>query len=103
MKDSRIMLALKKKLSDKRNEAKIKRIKKTIEAGILNAEEQRVIAEDKLDSVIQGIDADTNVQTLIRTVSQLLTEKDEAKEAVDQLNRVSEYLFEELDVPDEEE
>lgn len=102
MKNSRILLALQCKLSDKRNEAKVKRVKKAIEVAISNAEEKVVIAEDNLDTLIQNLDSDTDVQQFIRDVSTALYTKDEAQSAIEQLNRVNDYLFEEITVPEEQ-
>lgn len=100
MKDSRIMLALKKKLSCRQNDAKIKRLQKGIEVSLANAEEKVASAEDKLENLIQGFNVDTDIQTFLSDVSKALYEKDEAQSAIDQLKRIESHLFEELDVTD---
>ena len=103
MLESRIMLALKKKLVCKQNAAKIKRLRKGIEVATVNAEERVAAAEDKLDDLIQKFDVDTDVSSFIKSVSKAMYEADEAKSAIDQLERISKYLFEELEVPKEQE
>ena len=100
MKGSRIMLALKKKLACKQNQAKIKRLQKGIEVALANAEEKVVCAEDALDTLIQNFDIDTDVPEFIKKVSKAMYEKDEATSAIEQLERISKYLFEELEVSD---
>lgn len=103
MKNSRIILALQKKLACKQNEAKVKRLEKGIEIATCNAEEQVARAEDKLDNLIQNFDVDTDVPTFIKEVSLAMYSKDEAETAIKQLKRIQAYLFEELDVPEDSE
>lgn len=100
MKGSRIMLALKKKLACKQNQAKIKRLQKGIEVALANAEEKVACAEDALDTLVQNFDVDTDVPEFIKAVSKAMYEKDEATSAIEQLDRISKYLFEELEVSD---
>lgn len=97
---TRIMLALQKKLNCRQNEAKVKRVKKAIEVARANAEEQVARAEDALDTIVQDFDKDTDVQSFIQNVSKALYAADTAKTAIAQLGRVESFLFEELEVPD---
>lgn len=103
MKGTRIMLALNKKLAGKRNEAKINRLQKGIEVALANAEEQKAKAEDKLDSLIENFNVETEVSTFIQDVSRALYSKDEADSAIKQLKRINTYLFEDMDVPEDSE
>lgn len=100
MSKPRIMLALQKKLACKQNEAKIKRLRKGIEVALANAEEQVAKAEDTLETLTQNFDVDTDVQDFIKNVSKAIYAKDEAESAIEQLKRINEYLFEELEVSD---
>lgn len=97
---TRIMLALQKKLDCRQNEAKVKRVKKAIEVARANAEEQVAQAEDELDAIIQDFNKDTDVQKFVQDVSKAMYAADEATTAIAQLERVEKFLFEELDVPD---
>lgn len=97
---TRIMLALQKKLDCRQNEAKVKRVKKAIEVARANAEEQIAQAEDELDGIIQDFNKDTDVQKFVQDVSKAMYAGDEANTAIAQLERVEKFLFEELDVPD---
>ena len=101
MKESRIILALKKKLTCKQNQAKIKRLQKGIDVAIANAEEKMASAEDELDNLIQNFEVNTDVQDFIKLVSKAMFEKDDAESAIAQLQRIEEYLFEELDATEE--
>lgn len=98
MTGTRIMLALQKKLSGKRNDAKIKRLQKGIEVALANAEEQKAKAEDSLDSLIENFNVETDIQSFIQDISKALYSKDDAESAISQLKRIQTYLFEELDV-----
>ena len=100
MAKTRIMLALTKKLACKQNEAKVNRVKKALEAARANAEEKLAQAEDNMDDLIQSFDKDTDVQGFIQEVSRAIYAGDEANEAIAQVDRVEELLFEELDTPD---
>ena len=102
MTQPRIMLALKKKLSCKQNEAKIKRLRKGIEVALANAEEKVAHAEDTLDNLIQNFNVDTDIPSFIKDASKALYEHDDAESAITQLKRISDYLFEELDESEEE-
>lgn len=97
------MLALQKKLSGKRNDAKIKRLQKGIEVALANAEEQKAKAEDSLDSLIENFNVETDIQSFIQDISKALYSKDDAESAISQLKRIQTYLFEELDVPEDSE
>jgi Tfp pilus assembly protein PilO len=103
MKGTRIMLALNKKLAGKRNEAKINRLQKVIEVALANAEEQKAKAEDRLDSLIENFNVDTDIQPFIQDVSRALYSKDEAESAIKQLKRINTYLFEDMDIPEDSE
>lgn len=100
MKDSRIMLALKKKLACKQNEAKVKRLVKGLEIATMNAEEKAAKAEDTLDKLIQGFNVETDIQSFIEGISKAMYQKDEAESAIEQLKRINDYLFEEMDIDD---
>ena len=101
MKKSRILLALEKKLSCRQNEAKVKRIQKAIEVAKANAEEDLAQATDTLEDIMQNIDKDTDVQDIIQKISDAMYDADVAKEAIEQLDRINNFLFEELDEPEE--
>lgn len=100
---TRIMLALDKKLTGKRNEAKVKRLEKGIEVALANAEEQKAKAEDRLDNLIENFNVDTDIQPFIQDVSRALYSKDEAESAIKQLKRIQAYLFEDMDIPEDSE
>lgn len=102
MTGTRIMLALQKKLDCRQNEAKVKRVRKAIEVARANAEEQVAQAEDELDTIVQNFDKDTDVSEFIQNISRAMYVKDEANTAITQLERVEKFLFEELDIQDEE-
>ena len=91
------MLALKKKLTCRQNEAKLKRLQKGIEVALANAEEQQASAEDELDTLVQNFDVETDIQDFVKDISKAMYAKDEAEEAIAQLHRIQEYLFEELE------
>ena len=97
---TRLMLALQKKLDCRQNQAKEKRVRKAIEVARANAEEQKAQAEDALDTLVQDFDKDTDVQSFIQNVSKALYAADTAETAIAQLERVENFLFEELEVPD---
>lgn len=103
MKGTRIMLALNKKLAGKRNEAKINRLQKGIEVALANAEEQKAKAEDRLDSLIENFNVETDISSFIQNVSKALYNKDDAETAIKQLKRINTYLFEDMDVPEDSE
>lgn len=100
MSQTRIMLALTKKLACKQNEAKVKRLRKGIEVALANAEEKMACADDALDSLIQNFNIDTDIQQFIKDVSRAMYQKDDADSAITQLRRINDYLFEELEMPD---
>jgi len=102
MKKSRILLALTDKLECLQNKAKIKRIQKCIEVATINAEEKMARADDTLNSIVKDFTVDSDVQEFITGISKVLCEKDDAKAEIDQLKRVEQFLFEELEEPKEE-
>ena len=102
MKKPRILLALEKKLSCRQNQAKVNRIQKAIEVAKANAEEDLAQATDTLEDLMQNIDKDTDVQSFIKEISDAMYDADQAKEAIEQLDRINNFLFEELDESEEE-
>lgn len=102
MQKPRIMLALMNKLECKQNDAKVKRIKKCLEVAIVNSEEKMAKADDTLNKLLNDFDVDSDAADLISDISDALTEKDDAQAEIDQLKRIEQYLFEELDEPEEE-
>ena len=101
MQKPRIMLALMIKLECKQNEAKVKRIKKSIEVATINAEEKIAKADDTLNKLLNDFDVDSDAGDLISSISEAFTEKDDAQAEIEQLKRIEKYLFEELDEPEE--
>ena len=101
MKKPRILLALTDKLECLQNKAKIKRIQKCIEVATINAEEKMARADDTLNSIVKDFTVDSDVQEFITDISKALCEKDDAKAEIDQLKRVEQFLFEELDESEE--
>lgn len=94
------MLALQKKLNCRQNEAKVKRLVKGLEIATVNAEEKAAKAEDTLDKLIQGFNVETDIQSFIEGISKAMYQKDEAESAIEQLKRINDYLFEEMDIDD---
>lgn len=103
MKKPRIMLALMDKLECKQNEAKVKRVKKSIEVATINAEEKMAKADDTLNKLLSDFDVDSDAGELISGISEALIQRDDAQAEIDQLKRIEQYLFENIEVTEEEE
>ena len=101
MQKPRIMLALMDKLECKQNDSKVKRVKKCLEVATVNSEEKMAKADDALNKLLSDFNVDSDVQDLISDISKALNERDDAQAEIDQLKRIEQYLFEEIDEPEE--
>lgn len=98
MKLSRLIGYLKGKLTDMMMTTREKKIKSALESAKVNAEEEKINAELKLEELSQSLATTEDVTNVISEISQAFDDKEEAELKLKRIEQIKNYLEEEVEV-----
>lgn len=98
MKLSRLIGYLKGKLNDMMMTTREKKIKAALESAKVNAEEEKINAELKLEELSQSLATTEDVTNVICRMSQAFDDKEEAELKLKRIEQIKKYLEEEVEI-----
>ena len=98
MKLSRLLGYLKGKLTEMMMTTREKKIKAALESAKVNAEEEKINAELKLEELSQSLATTDNVTYVIEQMSDAFDDKKEAELKLERIEQIKKYLEEEIEV-----
>lgn len=98
MKLSRLLGYLKGKLTEMMMTTREKKIKAALESAKVNAEEEKINAELKLEELSQSLATTDDVTHVIEQMSDAFDDKKEAELKLERIEQIKEYLEEEIEV-----
>ena len=101
MKLSRLLGYLKGKLTDMMMTTREKKVKAALESAKVNAEEEKVNAEIRLEELSQSLATTDNVTYVIERMSNAFDDKEEAELKLKRIEQIKNYLEEEVEVEEE--
>lgn len=101
MKLSRLLGYLKGKLTDMMMTTREKKVKAALESAKVNAEEEKVNAELRLEELSQSLATTDNVTYVIECMSNAFDDKEEAELKLKRIEQIKNYLEEEVEVEEE--
>lgn len=101
MKISRLLGYLKGKLTDMMMTTREKKVKTALESAKVNAEEEKVNAELRLEELSQSLATTDDVTYVIKQMSNAFDDKEEAELKLKRIEQIKNYLEEEVEVEEE--
>ena len=101
MKISRLLGYLKGKLTDIMMATREKKVKAALESAKVNAEEEKVNAELRLEELSQSLATTDNVTYVIERMSNAFDDKEEAELKLKRIEQIKNYLEEEVEIEEE--
>ena len=101
MKISRLLGYLKGKLTDMMMTTREKKVKAALESAKVNAEEEKVNAELRLEELSQSLATTDDVTYVIERMSNAFDDKEEAELKLKRIEQIKNYLEEEVEVEEE--
>lgn len=101
MKISRLLGYLKGKLTDMMMTTREKKVKAALESAKVNAEEEKINAELRLEELSQSLATTDDVTYVIKQMSNAFDDKEEAELKLKRIEQIKNYLEEEVDVEEE--
>lgn len=98
MKLSRLLGYLKGKLTEMMMTTREKKIKAALESAKVNAEEEKINAELKLEELSQSLATTDDVTYVIEQMSDAFDDKKEAELKLERIEQIKKYLEEEIEV-----
>ena len=98
MKLSRLLGYLKGKLTEMMMTTREKKIKAALESAKVNAEEEKINAELKLEELSQSLATTDDVTNVIEQMSDAFDDKKEAELKLERIEQIKKYLEEEIEV-----
>lgn len=98
MKLSRLIGYFKGKLTDMMITTREKKIKAALESAKVNAEEEKINAELRLEELSQSLATTENVTNVISKISQAFDDKEEAELKLKRIEQIKNYLEEEVEI-----
>lgn len=98
MKLSRLLGYLKGKLTEMMMTTREKKIKAALESAKVNAEEEKINAELKLEELSQSLATTDDVTDVIEQMSDAFDDKKEAELKLERIEQIKKYLEEEIEV-----
>lgn len=98
MKLSRLIGYLKGKLTDMMMTTREKKIKAALESAKVNAEEEKINAELRLEELSQSLATTEDVTDVISKISQAFDDKEEAELKLKRIEQIKNYLEEEVEI-----
>lgn len=101
MKLSRLLGYLKGKLTEMMMTTREKKIKAALESAKVNAEEEKINAELKLEELSQSLATTDDVTDVIEQMSDAFDDKKEAELKLERIEQIKKYLEEEIEIEEE--
>jgi hypothetical protein len=101
MKLSRLLGYLKGKLTEVMMTTREKKIKAALESAKVNAEEEKINAELKLEELSQQLATTDNVTNIIEQMSNAFDDKKDAELKLERIKQIKNYLEEEVEIEEE--
>ena len=101
MKLSRLLGYLKGKLTDMMMITREKKVKAALESAKVNAEEEKVNAELRLEKLSQSLATTDDVTYVIKQISNAFNDKEEAELKLKRIEQIKNYLEEEVEIEEE--
>ena len=98
----RIIAALTGKVEKLKMERKLNRVKRSIDAARDNAQDEIDRLEERKASLVERISSDTEANSVINQLSDLIGQQEEQQAIIERLDEVEAYLNEEVEVEDKE-
>ena len=96
----RIIAALTGKVEKLKMERKLNRVKRSIDAARDNAQDEIDRLEERKASLVERISSDTEANSVINQLSDLIGQQEEQQAIIERLDKVEAYLNEEVEVED---
>ena len=96
----RIIAALTGKVEKLKMERKLNRVKRSIDAARDNAQDEIDRLEERKASLVERISSDTEANSVINQLSDLIGQQEEQLAIIERLDKVEAYLNEEVEVED---
>lgn len=96
----RIIAALMGKVEKLKMERKLNRVKRSIDAACDNAQDEIDRLEERKASLVERISSDTEANSVINQLSDLIGQQEEQQAIIGRLYKVEAYLSEEVGVED---
>lgn len=98
MKMKRLEAALKGVLNSAKVANKEKRIEHALNTATDNFEDQKITAEENINSCIKELADTSNIQDMITNISEYIGEKEAAEAGIKRIEKIKKYLDEEVEV-----
>lgn len=98
----RILAIFNNKLDEIKKERRIKRIMRSIDIAMDNAEEQKESINDKISSLADALITDEDSNEVIQRLSDQFDALEEQDAIISRLKRIKSYLEEDIDVKEKE-
>ena len=97
----RILAALQGLVEKNKKDRKVNRVNRAIAAARDNANDEIERLEDRKASVIEKLSGDTDVNSIITQLSDIIGQQEDQQAIIDRLDKVEAYLNDEVEVEDE--
>ena len=94
----RILAALQGLVEKNKKDRKVNRVNRAIAAARDNANDEIERLEDRKSSVIDKLSGDTDVNSIITQLSDIIGQQEDQQAIIDRLNKVESYLNEEVEI-----
>lgn len=98
----RILAALKGLVEKNKKDRKVNRVNRAIAAARDNANDEIERLEDRKASVIEKLSGDTDVNSIITQLSDIIGQQEDQQAIIDRLDKVEAYLNEEVEVAEKD-
>ena len=98
----RILAALKGLVEKNKKDRKVNRVNRAIAAASDNAKDEIERLEDRKASVIEKLSGDTDVNSIITQLSDIIGQQEDQQAIIDRLGKVESYLNEEVEVAEKD-
>lgn len=93
---NRLETFLKKKVEDIKVAIRIKKVETALQAATANAEEQKINAELKLQSIMEDMAESSDLSNCIQKISAVFDEVEEAEATLKRVEKIKAYLNEDV-------
>ena len=98
----RILAALKGLVEKNKKDRKVNRVNRAIAAARDNANDEIERLEDRKASVIEKLSGDTDVNSVITQLSDIIGQQEDQQAIIDRLDKVESYLNEDVEVAEKD-
>lgn len=93
---NKLVAYLKGKFEERKAENKVKRVEVSLQAASLNFKTQKDDNEIKLEEILEKFKDTESVEPIIEEISNIIDRIDEAEEGLKKIQRIKDFLFEEV-------